>query len=171
MRGVRVGKRISCKHCFESMKLILIAFILLMLMGPAYGQQTAEYSDVAANMTYVLNNITGVDSSYVQIKPNLCLFEVTAQWFTNKVYIDTVNKCVAELYATYLKQHPGYSGNLTLNMYTVADGLIMNETVTNEDARANYAFIDYVMVKNLNIIKSPEIYDPRSEGIRTPMGY
>jgi hypothetical protein len=153
------------------MKLILVAFILLMLMGPVNGQQTAEYSDVAANMTYVLNNITGVDSSYVQIKPNLCLFEVTAQWFTNKVSIDTVNKGVAELYAEYLKQHTNYSGNLTLNMYTVADGLIMNETVTNEDARANYAFIDYVMVKSLNIIKTPEIHDPRSEGIRTPMGY
>lgn len=143
----------------------------MMLMGPVYGQQIEENSDIAANMTYVLNNITGVDSSYVQIKPNICSFEVTAQWFTNKVSIDTVNKCVAELYATYLKQHPDYLGNLTLNMYTVADGLIMNETVTNEDARANYAFIDYVMVKNLNIIKSPEIYDPRSEGIRTPMGF
>jgi len=153
------------------MKLILVVFILLMLMGAVNGQQTAEYSDVAANMTYVLNNITGVDSSYVQIKQNLCLFEVTAQWFTNKVSVDTVNKEVAELYSTYLKQHPDYSGNLTLNMYTVADGLIMNETVTNEDARANYAFIDYAMVKNLNIIKIPEIYDPRDAGIRTPMGY
>lgn len=128
-------------------------------------------SDVAANMTYMLNNISGVGSSYVQIKPDLCLFEVTAPWFTNKISIDTVNKGIAELYGTYLKQHPDYSGNLTLNMYTVQDGLIMNESVANEDARANYAFIDYVMVKSLTIIKMPELHDPRSEGIRTPMGY
>ena len=36
-----VGKRISCKHFFESMKLVQVAFILLMLMVPVYGQQTA----------------------------------------------------------------------------------------------------------------------------------
>jgi hypothetical protein len=36
-----VGKRISCKHFYESMKLILVAFVLLMLMGPVNGQQTA----------------------------------------------------------------------------------------------------------------------------------
>jgi tetratricopeptide (TPR) repeat protein len=34
-----VGKRISREHFFESMRLILIAFILLMLIGPVYGQQ------------------------------------------------------------------------------------------------------------------------------------
>lgn len=39
MRGVRVGKRISREHFFESMKLILVALIFLLLMGPAYGQQ------------------------------------------------------------------------------------------------------------------------------------
>jgi tetratricopeptide (TPR) repeat protein len=36
-----VGRRISRKHFFESMKLILVTFIILLLMVPAYGQQTA----------------------------------------------------------------------------------------------------------------------------------
>ena len=34
-----IGKRISREHFLESMKLILVAFILLMLIGPVYGQQ------------------------------------------------------------------------------------------------------------------------------------
>ena len=38
-----VGKRISCKHFFESMKLILVAFILLLMAVPTFGQQTAAY--------------------------------------------------------------------------------------------------------------------------------
>ncbi|TFH50862.1 MAG: tetratricopeptide repeat protein [Methanothrix sp.] len=37
-----VGKRISREHFFESMKLILVAFILLLQTVPVYGQQTAD---------------------------------------------------------------------------------------------------------------------------------
>jgi tetratricopeptide (TPR) repeat protein len=38
-----VGKRISFQHFSESMKRILIALIVLLLAGPAFGQQTAAY--------------------------------------------------------------------------------------------------------------------------------
>ena len=38
MRGVRVGKRISREHFFESMKLIQVAFILLLLTGPVIAE-------------------------------------------------------------------------------------------------------------------------------------
>ena len=38
-----VGKRISCEHFFETMKLILVAFILLLMAVPTFGQQTAAY--------------------------------------------------------------------------------------------------------------------------------
>jgi tetratricopeptide (TPR) repeat protein len=38
-----VGKRISFQHFSESMKMILIALIVLLLAGPAFGQQTAAY--------------------------------------------------------------------------------------------------------------------------------
>ncbi len=34
-----VNKRISCKHLFESMKLILAAFILILLIGPVYADK------------------------------------------------------------------------------------------------------------------------------------
>ena len=37
-----VGKRISREHFYESMKLILVAFIISMLILPVYGQKTAE---------------------------------------------------------------------------------------------------------------------------------
>ena len=37
------GKRISREHFYESMKLILVAFIILLLTWPIYGQQTAAY--------------------------------------------------------------------------------------------------------------------------------
>ena len=37
-----VGKRISCKHFSESMRLIWIAFIVLLLLVPVYGQLTSS---------------------------------------------------------------------------------------------------------------------------------
>jgi tetratricopeptide (TPR) repeat protein len=39
---VPVNKRISREHFWESMKLILVAFIILLLVVPVYGQKTAE---------------------------------------------------------------------------------------------------------------------------------
>jgi hypothetical protein len=156
---------------------VMVLAVLLMLMefGAVTGQvglaanQTA--SEAAANMTDVLRNMPNIISAYVQIKPDLCTFEVIAPWGESKMNSGDVTKVIAGLYGTYLQQHQDYLGNLTLNMSTYADGLVMTEMITNADARANYAGIDYVMIKSLDIIKLPVIYDPRSEGIRTPIGY
>jgi len=131
-----------------------------------------DTSGDAANMTYVLMNVSGVYSAHVKIEPDLSLFEVTAFDGTlgkNPSYAAT--KAAAELYGNYLKQHPDYKGDLYFDMYTIKDGLIMYEYITNGDARSNYAFIDYVMNENKNVIKTILPYDPRSEGISTPMGY
>jgi len=143
------------------MKVIITCIILAALLSPCLA--TEDTADAASNMTYTLMNTTGVHSAYVQIKPDVALFETEADWFSpTKSPSETIRKIVAGLYGNYLKQHPDYNGNLAFNMYTIEDGLVMSENVTNEDARANYAFIDYKMIKNLRIIKIPTFYDPRS---------
>ncbi|MCX6669095.1 MAG: hypothetical protein NTV25_04715 [Methanothrix sp.] len=97
-----------------------------------YPNQTA--SEAAANMTYVLGNMPSIGSAYVQIKSDLCLFEITAP-SQPKADWDEVAKVVADLYATYMEQHPNYSGNLTLNMYTISDGPTRCETITIKPTR------------------------------------
>jgi hypothetical protein len=125
-------------------------------------------SEAAANMTRMLIGdwnsskiiCPATRSAYVQITPNVCLFDMTVP-----VRCLPVNGFVAPLYATYLKQHPDYEGDLVLNVYAQDKTLLMTTTITNADARANYDGIAYVMDKNAADSSK------RTDGLETPMGY
>ena len=103
-----------------------------------------------------------ISSANVQIKPTICLFEVTA-----RCPPDTVSGVVAPIYAAYLKQHPDYEGILALNVYALDKTLVMTTTVTNADARGNYAGILYLMGKNADNVQYPS---KRTDGLETPLG-
>jgi hypothetical protein len=125
-------------------------------------------SEAAANMTRALYGdgsqiiCPAISLANVQIKPTICLFEVTARCPS---YVGGV---VAPLYATYLKQHPDYEGILAVNVYVRDKTLVMTTTVSNEDARANYDGISYLMEKNADYLQYPS---KRTDGLETPMGY
>jgi len=153
---------------------ILLAFVLLLLVssavatppGQLFQNQTA--SDAAANMTNMLYGIgsqiicPAISVANVLIKPAICKVEVTARCPSY------VSRAVAPLYATYLKQHPDYEGILALSVYALDQTtLVMTTTISNEDARANYEGISYLMEKNADYLQYPS---KRTDGLETPLG-
>ena len=63
-----VGKRISCEHFFESMKLIQVAFILLLLAVPTFGQQTAAYWCTKGTALKLLGCFADADAALAKAK-------------------------------------------------------------------------------------------------------
>ena len=124
-------------------------------------------SDAAANMTRTLYGESSlitcpsISLANVKITPTLCLFEVTARCPS------MVGGTVAPLYAKYLKLHPDYIGILAVNVYAQDKTLVMTTTVSNEDARANYEGISYLMEKNADYLQYPA---KRTDGLETPLG-
>jgi len=54
-----VGKRISREHFFEFMKLILVAFIILLLTWPVYGQQKRRIDVLGSHPQAIRENCQG----------------------------------------------------------------------------------------------------------------
>ena len=155
------------------MKLLVLLMLMLMLVPAVaatpswrlFSNQTA--SDAAANMTRALYGdgsqiiCPAISVANVLIKPAICKVEVTARCPS------MVSGTVAPLYATYLKQHLDYEGILALSVYTLDKTLVMTTTVSNEDARANYEGISYLMEKNADYLQYPA---KRTDGLDTPLG-
>ena len=155
------------------MKLLVLLMLLLMLVSavaatPSWrlsSNQTA--SDAAANMTRALYGdgsqiiCPAISVANVLIKPAICKVEVTARCPSY------VSGAIAPLYATYLKQHPDYVGILALSVYALDKTLVMTTTISNEDARANYEGIAYLMEKNADYLQYPA---KRTDGLDTPLG-
>ena len=129
-------------------------------------------SDAAANMTSMLfGGCVGIStllcsqtiSAYVAIKPTNCSIEMVVR---GRYYASAIGKA-APLYATYLEQHPDYKGDLVLNVYAQDKTHVMTATITNADARVNYAGIAYLMEKNADYLLDSK----RTDGLETPMGY
>lgn len=151
---------------------VLLALLIMILLGAAMPSwqlspnQTAP--DAAANMTRALmSNNSGITcpairSANVQIKPNICIVEVTARCYSY------VGRVVAPLYASYLKTHPDYMGTLVINVYNIDKLLLLTTTISNEDARSNYDGISYLLEKNADVLQYPA---KRTDGLETPMGY
>lgn|GEM_PF-5030835 len=162
-------------HGVDFMTILAIIIFLITMAGAMPDEpvlvpnQTS--SDTAANMTRMLIG----DSShsiiicpatclaYVKITPTVCLFDITVP---GRCY-QAVSGVVAPLYATYLKQHPEYKGDLVLNVYAQDKTRVMTTNITNADAKANYEGIAYLMEKNADYLLDSK----RTDGLETPMGY